>query len=81
MLRSSPIVPPWEFVFGPPLLGMSDYWTFDLLAPVPSLGGPQTWLGATLAIIYHSAITLLRLLLGFAAGTLGGVLLERFHFR
>jgi sulfonate transport system permease protein len=75
MLRSSPIVPSWEFVFGPALLGMSDYWTFDVFAPAPSLGGEQTWLGATLAIAYHSAITLLRLLLGFVAGTVGGILL------
>jgi sulfonate transport system permease protein len=75
MLRSSPIVPPWEFVFGPALLGMADYWTFDVLAPVPSLGGEQTLLGAVLAIAYHSAITLMRLLLGLTYGTVGGILL------
>ena len=75
MLRQSPIVPPWEFVFGPSLLGMSDYWTFDVLAPVPSLGGEHTYLGAVLAIGYHSALTLMRLLLGLLAGTAFGILL------
>ena len=75
ILRQSPIVPPWEFVFGPALLGMSDYWTFDFWAPVPSVGGEQTYLGAVLAIAYHSALTLMRLLLGLLAGTVVGILL------
>ncbi len=75
VLRQSPIVPPWEFVFGPSLLGMSDYWTFDVLAPVPSLGGEQTYRGAVLAIGYHSALTLMRLILGLLFGTVAGILL------
>lgn len=75
MLRQSPIVPPWEFVFGPSLLGMSDYWTFDFLAPVPSVGGERTYRGAVLAIGYHSALTLMRLLLGLVVGTVVGILL------
>ena len=75
VLRQSPIVPPWEFVFGPSLLGMSDYWTFDVLAPVPSLGGEQTYRGAALAIGYHSALTLMRLILGLLFGTVAGILL------
>ena len=75
VLRQSPIVPPWEFVFGPSFLGMSDYWTFDVLAPVPSLGGEQTYRGAVLAIGYHSALTLMRLILGLLFGTVAGILL------
>ena len=75
VLRQSPIVPPWEFVFGPSLLGMSDYWTFDVLAPVPSVGGEQTYRGAVLAIGYHSALTLMRLILGLLFGTVAGILL------
>ncbi|MEM7024369.1 MAG: ABC transporter permease subunit [Pseudomonadota bacterium] len=75
VLHNSPIVPSWGFVFGPALLGMSDYWTFDVLAPVPMRGGEQTLLGATLAIAYHSAMTLYRLLLGFFCGTVAGILL------
>jgi sulfonate transport system permease protein len=75
VLRQSPLVPPWEFVFGPSFLGMSDYWTFDILAPMPSVGGEQTYLGAVLAIGYHSALTLMRLILGLLFGTVGGILL------
>ena len=75
VLRQSPIVPPWEFVFGPAFLGMSDYWIFDVLAPVPSVGGEQTYLGAVLAIGYHSALTLSRLLMGLVFGTVIGILL------
>ena len=75
VLRQAPIVPPWEFVFGPSFLGMSDYWTFDVLAPVPSLGGEQTYRGAVLAIGYHSALTLMRLILGLLFGTVAGILL------
>ena len=72
-LRQSPIVPPWEFVFGPSLLGMSDYWTFDFWAPRPAAGGAQTYVGAVLAIVYHSALTLWRLALGLVVGSLLGV--------
>ena len=75
LLSQSPIVPPWEFVFGHSFLGMSDYWTLDFLAPAPMLGGEKTYLGAVLAICYHSALTLMRLVLGLVFGTVGGVLL------
>ena len=66
-------MPPWEFVFGPALIGMSDYWTFDFWAPRPAAGGAQTYLGALLAIVYHSALTLWRLSLGLVIGTTLGV--------
>ena len=75
LLSQSPMVPPWEFVFGPSFLGMSDYWTFDFLAPVPMLGGEQTYRGAVLAIGYHSALTLSRLIQGLVFGTAVGILL------
>ena len=75
VLVRSPIVPPWEFVFGPSLLGMSDYWTFDFWAPVPTAGGEHTYRGAVLAIVYHSALTLMRLTLGLLLGTIAGILL------
>ena len=86
-----PLVPGWEYVFGDTLFGMSRYWTvrgLDLgvvslnvegLAPLPILRGEATWLGAFLAIAYHSAVTLFRLLcglvLGMALGLLTGLLL------
>ncbi len=74
-LRQSPIVPPWEFVFGPSLLGMSDYWKIQMLAPVPELGGQQTYLGAFLAMGFHSALTLYRIILGFVLGAGVGIAL------
>ena len=86
-----PLVPGWEYVFGDTLFGMSKYWTvrgIDLgfvsfnvegLAPLPILRGEATWLGAFLAIAYHSGVTLFRLLcglvLGMALGLLTGLLL------
>lgn len=74
-LRQSPVVPPFEFIFGPALLGMSDYWHFEALAPVPSRGGEQTWSGAFLALGYHSALTLGRLVAGFVLGAALGLAL------
>ncbi|MXZ35521.1 MAG: ABC transporter permease subunit [Acidobacteria bacterium] len=86
-----PLVPGWDYVFGDTLFGMSRYWTvrgidFGLvsfnvegLAPLPILRGEATWLGAFLAIAYHSGVTLFRLLcglvLGMALGLLTGLLL------
>lgn len=72
-LRQSPIVPPWEFVLGPSLLGMSDYWKIQMLAPVPELGGQQTYLGAFLAMGWHSALTLYRITLGMILGAGAGI--------
>ena len=81
-----PLVPGWEYVFGDTLFGMSRYWTvrgvdlglvsFNLegLAPLPILRGEATWLGAFLAIAYHSGVTLFRLLCGLAVGMTLGVL-------
>lgn len=74
-LRESPIVPPWEFIFGRALLGLSDYWKIEMWAPVPQLGGQQTLLGALLALGFHSSLTLFRLILGLALGCAAGVFL------
>jgi sulfonate transport system permease protein len=72
-LRQSPIVPPWEYIFGEALIGMSDYWKIERFAPVPQLGGAQTYLGAALALAYHSAITLFRVAAGLLLGAVVGV--------
>ncbi|MDE0139195.1 MAG: ABC transporter permease subunit [bacterium] len=81
-----PLVPGWEYVFGDTLFGMSKYWTvrgIDLgfvsfnvegLAPLPILRGEATWLGAFLAIAYHSGVTLFRLLCGLVLGMTLGLL-------
>ena len=81
-----PLVPGWEYVFGDALIGMSRYWTvrgIDLgfvsfnvegLAPLPILRGEATWLGAFLAIAYHSGVTLFRLLCGLVLGMTLGLL-------
>jgi ABC-type nitrate/sulfonate/bicarbonate transport system permease component len=54
-------------------VGLSDYWTFDALAPQPSKGGDQTLLGAFLALGYHSYRTLVRLALGLVIGIVTGI--------
>ncbi|MGI9303254.1 MAG: ABC transporter permease [Gammaproteobacteria bacterium] len=74
-LHGSHLVPPWEYVFGASLLAMADHWPFHFLAPVPTAGGEQTYLGAVLAIAYHSGLTMMRLLLGLGFGTVIGVTL------
>jgi sulfonate transport system permease protein len=74
-LRESPIVPAWEYVFGPALIGLSDYWKIQLWAPVPELGGRKTYLGAFLAVGYHSALTLFRVAAGLVLGGVVGVAL------
>jgi ABC-type nitrate/sulfonate/bicarbonate transport system permease component len=71
-LQSAPIVPPLEYVFGKAIIGLSDYWKINLWAPVPEDGGERTLVGAFLAIGYHSAISLYRLLLGVILGALAG---------
>ena len=74
-LSSSSKVPSLEYVFTEALLGMADYWKFDLWAPVPEKGGAQTALGAVLAIIYHSAMTLFRLTVGLIVGAVLGTVI------
>ena len=74
-LREAPIVPPWEYVFGPALLGISDYWKIQMWAPVPELGGEKTYLGAFLAMGYHSVLTLYRVAGGLVLGAVVGVVL------
>ena len=81
-----PMVPGWDYVFGDTLFGMSTYWTvrgIDLgfvsfnvegLAPLPILRGEATWVGAFLAIAYHSGVTLVRLLCGLVLGMTLGLL-------
>jgi sulfonate transport system permease protein len=70
-LRESPMLPPFEYVFGSALIGMSDYWKIQMWAPVPELGGARTYLGALLAMGYHSGLTLYRVAAGLVLG--GGV--------
>ena len=74
-LHGTPLVPSFEFIFGPSLLGMSDYWRIDMWAPMPVVGGAQTYLGAFLALGYHSALTIFRLASGLVIGAVVGTLL------
>ncbi len=75
ILRDSPIVPSWEFMLGRGLIGVSDYWRIQMWAPVPQLGGARTYLGAFLAIGYHSLQTLWRVVAGLLVGATAGVLI------
>jgi sulfonate transport system permease protein len=72
-VRNSPIVPSWEFVFTDALRQLSGSWTFDFWAPNPSRGGEETYLGALLAIAYHSYQSLTRLIVGLGIGLVAGV--------
>ena len=72
-LAGTPIVPSFEEIFGPSLLGMADYWKFPIWAPITSLGGEKTYLGALLALGYHSALSIGRLAAGLALGAIFGV--------
>lgn len=71
-VQQSPLIPPWGIIFGQSFKGMSDYWRFNFLAPVPATGGEQTYLGAVLALIHHSCLTLFRLAIGLTLGAVGG---------
>jgi sulfonate transport system permease protein len=68
LLAQTPLVPSFSLIFGQSLLGMADYWKFPFWAPITSMGGAQTYLGALLALGYHSALTILRLVSGLAIG-------------
>lgn len=75
-----PLVPGWDYVFGETLWRMNGDWTvigFDFgfvnfqvheLAPYPAYGGEGTWPAVFLAVIFHSGMTLFRLLCGMALG-------------
>jgi sulfonate transport system permease protein len=72
-LKGSPIVPSLEFIWTNTLKGLSGSWTVHRWAPNPAFGGRETYLGAVLAIGYHSFFTLRRVLLGLAIGGAIGV--------
>jgi sulfonate transport system permease protein len=67
-LAQTPLIPSFEEIFGPSLLGMADYWKFPFWAPITSVGGAQTFHGAWLALVYHSGLTFMRLLAGLTLG-------------
>jgi sulfonate transport system permease protein len=71
--EGSPIVPSWEFVFTESFKDLSGNWTKPYWAPAPIRGGEETYLGAVLALGYHSLSTLTRLLLGLGIGVAAGV--------
>jgi ABC-type nitrate/sulfonate/bicarbonate transport system permease component len=73
VLAQTPLVPTFENIFGPSLLGMADYWKFPFWAPITSLGGEQSYTGAFLALGWHSALTLSRLVAGVILGTVSGI--------
>lgn len=72
-LAGTPIVPSFEEIFGPSLLGMADYWKFPFWAPITALGGEKTYRGALLALGYHSALSMGRLAAGLAIGAAFGI--------
>jgi sulfonate transport system permease protein len=73
LLAQTPLVPSFEEIFGPALLGMADYWKLPYWAPITSMGGGQTYRGAFLALGYHSALTISRLIAGLVLGGVIGI--------
>jgi sulfonate transport system permease protein len=73
LLAQTPLVPSFEQIFGSSLLGMADYWKFPFWAPITSMGGPQTYRGALLALAYHSSLTFMRLAIGLSIGGAIGI--------
>ena len=73
-IKGSPIVPSLEFIWTDTLKSLSGSWTLHMWAPNPAEGGRETYLGAVLAIGYHSYHTLVRVLLGLLIGGVLGVL-------
>jgi ABC-type nitrate/sulfonate/bicarbonate transport system permease component len=71
--EGAPIVPSWEFVFTDSLRALSGNWTKPYWAPNPIRGGEETYLGAFLALGYHTLATLVRLVLGLTIGAFAGV--------
>lgn len=72
-LQGSPIVPSFEFMLTDAFKSLSGSWTFHKWAPNPAYGGRETYLGAALAVAYHTWKTLVRVLLGLTAGGLVGI--------
>lgn len=72
-LHGSPIVPSLQFIWTDTLRGVSGSWTLHRWAPNPALGGKETYLGAVLALGYHSYYTLIRVVLGLLIGGLIGI--------
>lgn len=73
LIEGAPLVPSWGYVFTDAFKGLSNHWRLDFLAPRPAFGGEETYLGAVLAVAYHSSLTLMRLLLGLGIGMAAGV--------
>jgi sulfonate transport system permease protein len=71
--EGSPIVPSWEFVFTDSFKALSGNWTEPYWAPNPIRGGEETYLGAFLALGYHTIKTVSRLALGLGIGVAAGV--------
>ena len=73
LVERAPLVPSWEYLFTDSLPSLSGGWTFDFWAPVPQTGGEETYLGAVLALGYHTLNTVMRLFLGLFFGVVLGV--------
>jgi sulfonate transport system permease protein len=62
---------PWETFHG--LLAFAGYWPGGLGAAQTRTGAPKTAWGAVLGIVYNSGFSLIRVLIGFAAGAVLGI--------
>lgn len=70
-----PLVPGWHVVVTKTFVSLSDYWQGGLGVKATAEGGAHTYQGAVLAILSHSADTILRLSTGLVLGALIGTAL------
>jgi sulfonate transport system permease protein len=67
------ILPGWEVIFGSSFVSLADYWPGGLGVAAIHDGGAYTLQGAFLAVAYHSAFTLSRVIVGLLIGGFVGV--------
>ena len=70
-----PMVAGWQVLFTRTLLSLSDYWPGGLGVPAVADGAERSYLAALLAILLHSADTILRLAAGLMLGGVAGIVL------
>ncbi|RYB06753.1 ABC transporter permease [Lichenibacterium ramalinae] len=70
-----PMVAGWQVLFTRTLLSLSDYWPGGLGVPAVADGAERSYLAALLAILLHSADTILRLAAGLMLGGVAGLVL------
>jgi sulfonate transport system permease protein len=65
----------WQILFTKTFLSLSDYWQGGFGVPAVADGAERSYLAALLSVLFHSADTIGRLVMGLALGSAVGLLL------